>query len=244
MSRGRVVWLAADDAPDAFPPVDNALREPDGLLAAGGDLTTSRLLAAYRQGIFPWYDEGQPLLWWSPDPRCVFERGDLHLSRRLRKEIRRSTLEIRFNTAFPDVIEACAGPRRHQEGTWITRDMLCAYERLNREGWAHSVEVWRGEQLVGGLYGLAIGRAFFGESMFSRESNASKMALLTIERLLDAGRLGILDCQVRSSHLLSLGAATMPRASFVAKLGELCVPPVAFEGWPESPLPVAELVQA
>ena len=241
MSRGRVVWLAADDSPDAFPPVDNALSEPDGLLAAGGDLTTPRLLAAYRQGIFPWYDEGQPLLWWSPDPRCVFERGDLHLSRRLRKEIRRSTLQVRFNTAFPEVIQACAGPRRHQEGTWITRDMLSAYERLNREGWAHSVEVWRDDRLVGGLYGLVIGRAFFGESMFSGESNASKMALLTIDRLLDDGRLGILDCQVRSSHLLSLGAATMPRTTFVTKLDELCEPPAPFQAWPEAPVRVAEL---
>ena len=243
MSRGRVVWLAADDSPDAFPPVDNALSEPDGLLAAGGDLTTPRLLAAYRQGIFPWYDEGQPLLWWSPDPRCVFERGDLHLSRRLRKEIRRSTLQVRFNTAFPEVIQACAGPRRHQEGTWITRDMLSAYERLNREGWAHSVEVWRDDRLVGGLYGLVIGRAFFGESMFSGESNASKMALLTIDRLLDDGRLGILDCQVRSSHLLSLGAATMPRTTFVTKLDELCEPPAPFQAWPEAPVRVAELGQ-
>ena len=241
MSRGRVVWLAADDSPDAFPPVDNALSEPDGLLAAGGDLTTPRLLAAYRQGIFPWYDEGQPLLWWSPDPRCVFERGDLHLSRRLRKEIRRSTLQVRFNTAFPEVIQACAGPRRHQEGTWITRDMLSAYARLNREGWAHSVEVWRDDRLVGGLYGLVIGRAFFGESMFSGESNASKMALLTIDRLLDDGRLGILDCQVRSSHLLSLGAATMPRTTFVTKLDELCEPPAPFQAWPEAPVRVAEL---
>lgn len=244
MSSGRVAWLAADDSPDAFPPVSSALSEPDGLLAAGGDLSTPRLLAAYRQGIFPWYDEGQPLLWWSPDPRCVFERGDLHLSRRLRKEIRRSTLDIRFNTAFAEVIEACAGPRRHQTGTWITRDMLAAYDRLNREGWAHSVEVWRDDDLVGGLYGLAIGRAFFGESMFSRESNASKMALLTVDRLLDDGRLGILDCQVRSSHLVSLGASTMPRSTFVTRLEDLCEPPDAFHGWPDTPLRVADLNEA
>jgi leucyl/phenylalanyl-tRNA--protein transferase len=239
-----VVWLATDDSPDAFPPVDNALREPDGLLAAGGDLATSRLLAAYQRGIFPWYDEGQPLLWWSPDPRCVFERGDLHLSRRLRKDMRRSTLEVRFNTAFAEVIEACAGPRRHQTGTWITQDMLVAYARLNREGWAHSIEIWRDNTLVGGLYGLALGRAFFGESMFSRESNASKMALLVIDRLLDEGRLGILDCQVRSSHLLSLGASTMPRSTFIARLEELCKPPVAFDDWPPTPLYVSELNQS
>lgn len=241
MSSGRVVWLATDDAPDAFPPVANALREPDGLLAVGGDLTTPRLLAAYRQGIFPWYDEGQPLLWWSPNPRCVFERGDLHVSRRLRKDIRRSALEIRINTAFATVMQACAGPRRHQTGTWITRDMLVAFERLNQEGWAHSIEVWRKDTLVGGLYGLAIGKAFFGESMFSKESNASKLALLTIDQLLENGSLGILDCQVRSSHLLSLGATTMPRAAFVERLDELCEPPDRFCSWPQTPLQVAEL---
>lgn len=241
MSNRRVVWLSADDAPDAFPPVEDALLEPDGLLAAGGDLETPRLLAAYRRGIFPWYDEGQPLLWWSPDPRCVFERGDLHVTRRLRKAIRRSSLEIRINSAFADVITACAGPRRHQPGTWITPDMRAAYERLHREGWAHSIEVWRDRELAGGLYGVAIGRAFFGESMFSRESDASKLALLLIDQLLEDGRLGILDCQVRSPHLLSLGAATMPRTSFVTRLEALCNPPVPFADWPATPFPVAEL---
>ena len=242
MSNGRVVWLAADDAPDAFPPVDGALSEPDGLLAAGGDLTTPRLLAAYRQGIFPWYDDGQPLLWWSPDPRCVFQRGDLHVSRRLRKAIRSSTLEIRINTAFADVIAACAGPRPHQPGTWITADMQRAYVRLHNEGWAHSIEVWRDDELVGGLYGLAIGRAFFGESMFSKESNASKLALLTIDSLLADGRLGILDCQVRSQHLVTLGATAMPRKEFVARLAELCEPRAAFAAWPATPLAIRDLL--
>lgn len=242
MSSGRVVWLAHDDAPDAFPPVDNALSEPDGLLAAGGDLTTPRLLAAYRQGIFPWYDDGQPLLWWSPDPRCVFERGDLHVARRLKKEIRSSSLEIRINTAFAEVIEACAGPRPHQPGTWITVDMRKAYVRLHAEGWAHSIEVWRDNQLVGGLYGLAIGRAFFGESMFSRESNASKLALLTIDTLLDDEHLGILDCQVRSRHLETLGAKAMPRKAFVDRLAELCEPATAFTRWPATPIAVPDLI--
>lgn len=242
MSNGRVAWLSPDDAPDAFPPVDDALHEPDGLLAAGGDLGSARLLAAYRQGIFPWYDEGQPLLWWSPDPRYVFRPGDLHIARRLRKEIRKSGLRIRVNTAFADVIAACAGPRRYQPGTWITPDMRAAYERLHDEGWAHSVEVWEDDGLVGGLYGLAIGRAFFGESMFSAQSNASKMALLFLDRLLDDGRIGILDCQVHSSHLVNLGAAAVPRAGFVALLRELCEPATRFSSWPTSPLPVADLL--
>lgn len=243
MSNGRVVWLSPDDAPDAFPPVNDALREPDGLLAAGGDLGSARLLAAYRSGIFPWYDEGQPLLWWSPDPRYVFRRGDLHISRRLRKEIRKSELRIRINTAFADVIAACAGPRRHQPGTWITPDMRAAYQRLHGEGWAHSVEVWEDDSLVGGLYGLAIGRAFFGESMFSTQSNASKMALLYLDRLLDDDRIGILDCQVHSSHLVNLGACALPRGDFVTLLQELCEPATPFSSWPAAPLPVADLLQ-
>jgi leucyl/phenylalanyl-tRNA--protein transferase len=242
MSGGRVAWLSPGDAPDAFPAVENAMREPDGLLAAGGDLGTPRLLAAYRQGIFPWYDEGQPLLWWSPDPRCVFRRGDLHIARRLRKEIRNSSLEVRVNTSFSNVIAACAGPRPHQPGTWITPDMQAAYERLSGEGWAHSVEVWEDGSLVGGLYGLAIGRAFFGESMFSRKSNASKMALLFLDRLLDDGRIGILDCQVHSSHLVNLGATSMPRSQFVALLRKLCEPAVRFSEWPKTPTRVASLL--
>ena len=241
MSPGRVVWLSASDVPDSFPPVEDALREPDGLLAAGGDLSTSRILAAYRSGIFPWYDDGQPLLWWSPDPRCVFRPGDLHVSRRLLREVRNSPCELRFNTAFTDVIQACAGPRRHQRGTWITREMRTAYERLHQEGWAHSIEVWHGDALIGGLYGLAIGHAFFGESMFSRQSNASKLALLYINRLLSSGVVGILDCQVQSSHLVSLGAVTIPRNEFVRQIDELCTPPDRFAEWPAAPLSVAEL---
>jgi leucyl/phenylalanyl-tRNA--protein transferase len=243
MSGGRVVWLTAADAPEIFPPVEDALREPDGLLAAGGDLSTTRILAAYRHGIFPWYDEGQPLLWWSPDPRCVIRPGDLHISRRLRRELRRSSCELRVNTAFADVIGACAGPRRHEQGTWITDDMRAAYERLHAEGWAHSVEVWQDDELVGGLYGLAIGRAFFGESMFSGQSNASKMALLFIDRLLSSGELGVLDCQMQSGHLMSLGAVTIPRSEFVKQLDELCNPPEPFHDWPATPLPASELIE-
>lgn len=242
MSNNRVVWLTADDPPTAFPPVETALREPDGLLAAGGDLSVERLLAAYRKGVFPWYDEGQPLLWWSPDPRCVFEKGDFHLSRRLYKELKQSSIELRFNTVFGDVLRACAGPRRYEQGTWITTDMISAYERLHNEGWAHSIEVWRDDRLIGGLYGLIIGKAMFGESMFSKESNASKVALLALDRMLHAGTLGLLDCQVQSSHLLSLGASVIPRSRFTELLDSLCEPAQAFESWPNDPIKMTELL--
>lgn len=243
MSNQRVVWLTADDPPTAFPPVDTALREPDGLLAAGGDLSPERLLAAYRGGIFPWYDDGQPLLWWSPDPRCVFFKDDLHLSRRLQRQLRRSTAEIRFNTAFDEVIRACAGPRRYQEGTWITDDMVVAYQQLHTSGWAHSIEVWQDDRLIGGLYGLIIGKAVFGESMFSKQTNASKIALLVLDRLLDADEVGIIDCQVQSSHLLSLGASVIPRGQFTDVLGVLCEPVEPFRNWPDSPIKVPELLR-
>ena len=219
------------------------MREPDGLLAAGGDLGIERLLAAYRRGIFPWYEEGLPLLWWSPDPRCVFLPGDFRLARRLRRELKRSTAEIRFNTAFDAVIRACAGPRRYQQGTWITHDMLTAYSNLHGAGWAHSIEIWQDEQLVGGLYGLIIGRAMFGESMFSAASNASKIALLLLDRMLADGTLGILDCQVQSGHLGSLGASLLFRADFTQRLDELCEPKKPFENWPAAPIPVMRLMQ-
>lgn len=242
MSSNRVAWLSADDPPDAFPAVDTALREPDGLLAAGGDLGPERLLYAYRHGIFPWYDQGLPLLWWSPDPRCVFRPGDLHISRRLRRSLRQSTAEVRFNTNFNAVIRACAAPRGAQHGTWITAEMIRAYELLHSEGWAHSVEIWQQESLLGGLYGIAIGRAFFGESMFSRAADASKIALLTLSRMMDRDELGILDCQLVSSHLISLGAATIPREHFVATIAGLCSPPKRFENWPPAPVPVPALL--
>jgi len=243
MSNNRVVWLAADDPPGAFPPVESALREPDGLLAAGGDLGIERLLAAYRRGIFPWYSEGQPLLWWSPDPRCVFRKGDFHLTRRLRRELRRSLAEVRFNTAFADVIRACAGPRQYEDGTWITGNMIEAYDSLHRAGWAHSIEVWQEGTLIGGLYGIIIGRVLFGESMFSDQANASKIALLVLDRMLDSETLGLIDCQVQSSHLLSLGASVISRADFVDSLDELCEPLREFEDWPDAPKKASQLVR-
>ena len=243
MSNNRVIWLAKNDPPDAFPPVDDALREPDGLLAAGGDLSVERLLAAYRRGIFPWYSEGQPLLWWSPDPRCVFRKGGFHLTRRLRRELRKSPAEVRFNTAFSDVVVACAGPRRYEEGTWITSDMITAYAALHRSGWAHSVEIWQEGTLIGGLYGIIIGRVLFGESMFSDRTNASKIALVLLDGMLETETLALIDCQVQSRHLLSMGASVVPRAYFVESLDELCEPPTAFEGWPERPIKASQLVR-
>lgn len=242
MSNHRVVWLSADDPPEAFPPVNTALREPDGLLAAGGDLSPERLLAAYRRGIFPWYEEGQPLLWWCPDPRCVFRKGDLHTPRRLRRYLRNSTATVRINSAFAQVIRACAAPRRYAQGTWITPDMMVAYERLHRDGWAHSIEVWQDNVLIGGLYGVVIGRALFGESMFSTRSNASKIALLMLDRMLENGSLGVVDCQLQSSHLLSMGASVVPRADFNRMLDDLCDPPMRFENWPIAPIKLAELL--
>lgn len=238
----RITWLGPDDPADAFPPVEAALNEPDGLLAAGGDLSSERLLYAYRMGIFPWYDDGQPLLWWSPDPRCVLQPGDFYLSRRSRRYIRQCGDVLRYNTAFGDVIRACAGPRRSQQGTWITGDMIRAYERLHTEGWAHSVEVWRDNRLVGGLYGIVIGRVFFGESMWSAEPNTSKSALLSIARSMDMGDIGLLDCQVMSEHLLGLGAKALPRSEFLGIMEPLCHPVQRFENWPSDPIPVAELL--
>jgi leucyl/phenylalanyl-tRNA--protein transferase len=242
MTSGRVTWLAPTDAPQAFPDVSRALREPDGLLAAGGDLGSERLIEAYRRGIFPWYEESQPILWWSPDPRCILWPADLHISRRLAREIRATSLTVRYNQAFAEVIRACAGPRRYQSGTWITSDMLAAFERLHREGWAHSIEIWDDERLVGGLYGLAVGKAFFGESMFSSAPNASKLALLALTRHMLANNVEILDCQVVSPHLATLGATTMPRREFVALLDRLCASPDRLTDWPPDALAVTELL--
>jgi leucyl/phenylalanyl-tRNA--protein transferase len=242
MTNNRVVWLSPEDPPDNFPPVDAALSEPDGLLAAGGSLTTDRLLCAYQRGIFPWYDEGQPLLWWSPDPRCVFLPGDFHTSRRMQRELRHSVAEIRINTAFRDVILECAGPRKSEQGTWITPAMMKAYSDLHDSGWAHSIEVWQSGKLTGGLYGLIIGNAFFGESMFSKAANASKMALLYVTNRLNTGDFDVLDCQVVSSHLTKLGARTIPRNEFVQCLTKACNSSGRFERWPTSPIACSDLL--
>lgn len=232
----RIAWLSASDPPDRFPDIDRACREPDGLLAAGGDLSQERLLYAYRHGIFPWYEEGQPVLWWSPDPRCVLRPAEFHVARRLRRWLRDCPLEVRFNTAFADVVKGCAGRRLGQDGTWITADMTDAYAELYRAGWAHSIEVWNGDVLAGGMYGLAIGRAFFGESMFSSQTNASKIAMLAACLRLAADGFRLLDCQVVSPHLLTLGATAMPRDEFRRLLDEACAAPEPYSGWPDGPL--------
>lgn len=237
----RIMWISASDPPDSFPDIEAALREPDGLLAAGGDLSSPRLLAAYRHGVFPWFDTGQPILWWSPDPRCVLVPGSFYVSRRLKRDLRRSRAEIRFNHVFDEVIRTCAEPRISQQGTWITADMISAYGQLHEEGWAHSVETWQDGKLVGGLYGLAIGKLFFGESMFSRQDNASKYALFALSSHLHDRGFKLIDCQVTSRHLLNLGATMMPRQEFSRILRSGCEPPNRFTGWPDAPLPVTEI---
>lgn len=242
MSSPRVEWLSPQDSPQYFPDVESALREPDGLLAAGGDLSSERLLSAYASGIFPWYEDGQPILWWSPDPRCVLRPGEFRVSRRLRQYIRSTTLTASYNLAFSDVIHACAGRRPAQQGTWITPSMIAAYEQLHAEGWAHSVEVRDGTRLVGGIYGLSIGKVFFGESMFSHCDHASKFALLALCQVLVRNEFALLDCQVLSPHLLSLGATQIPRTGFTEILRAACSNRRQFSCWPSKPLPIADLL--
>jgi leucyl/phenylalanyl-tRNA--protein transferase len=204
-------WLRGD-AP--FPPIERALDEPNGLLAAGGDLSPERLLSAYSQGIFPWYSEGQPILWWSPDPRMVLFVGELKVSRSLRRAVDKRRFDIRVDTAFDAVIEACAAPRSAQRGTWITAAMVAAYARLHRLGYAHSVEAWVGDTLAGGLYGISIGRMFFGESMFARETDASKVALVHLVDMLKRSDMPLIDCQQDTAHLARLGARPISRKEF------------------------------
>lgn len=214
-----VYWLDPD-SPE-FPPLQAALTEPNGLLAVGGDLDPERLLAAYRRGIFPWYEDPQPILWWSPDPRAVLFPAKVHISRSLRKIRRRGELSVTFDKAFRRVIRGCATLDLSRSGTWITSDMLNAYIRMHELGWAHSVEVWRGQELVGGLYGMCIGRVFFGESMFSRASNASKVALATLCEWLDSQGVELIDCQVGNPHLYSMGAEDITRREFSRLLDAL-----------------------
>ncbi|NIR60183.1 MAG: leucyl/phenylalanyl-tRNA--protein transferase [Gammaproteobacteria bacterium] len=234
-------WIDPQDEETPFPPVELALREPDGLLAVGGSLSTRRLLAAYRQGIFPWYSEGQPVMWWSPDPRAVLFPDHIRVSRSLRKRLRRGDYEVRCDTAFREVVRSCAAPRPGQDGTWITAAMADAFGRLHRQGYAHSVEVRQGAALVGGLYGVAIGRVFFGESMFSRRSDASKVALVHLARQLQAWGFALIDCQVHSEHLASLGAVAIPRRRFTRLLARACYEPGRAAPWrldPELPVGV------
>jgi leucyl/phenylalanyl-tRNA--protein transferase len=212
-------WLNPNDRSYAFPPVEFALREPDGLLAVGGDLAPERILNAYRHGIFPWFSPGQPILWWSPDPRAVLFPEKLKVSRSLRKTIDRNTYRVTFDTAFARVIRACAEtPRRGQAGTWISDEMQQAYIRLHEMGYAHSAESWLGDELVGGLYGMRLGRIFFGESMFSHRTDASKVPFVQLVRKLQHEGVVLIDCQVTTEHLLSLGAEEIPRKRFIELL--------------------------
>lgn len=231
MSRLPIALLDPDPhAP--FPPAQRALREPDGLLAAGGDLSPVRLLNAYRQGIFPWYSQGQPILWWSPAIRSVFATDGVHLSSRFRRSLRRSDWAVRADTAFADVIAACAAaPRPGQDGTWITAAMSRAYNEMHRLGHAHSIEVFDGERLVGGLYGIAIGRMFFGESMFSAESGGSKVALAMLARTLHGWGWPWIDAQVENEHTRSLGSRHLPREEFLALVARQTALPETPEAW-------------
>jgi leucyl/phenylalanyl-tRNA--protein transferase len=217
-----LLWLSRNQRADAFPPASEALAEPNGLLAVGGDLEPERLLAAYKQGIFPWYQSGQPILWWSPDPRAVLWPSGLKVSRSLRRSLTRRRFEFRVDTDFKRVVAACAEPRRYGGGTWITPEMATAYAALHDQGWAHSFETWAGGELVGGLYGVGIGRAFFGESMFTRVTDASKVALVHAVAFLRARGTEVIDCQVASAHTQSLGAVDIPRAQFLDLIAELC----------------------
>lgn len=212
-----IPWL---EPGDPFPPVDTALRDPDGLLAAGLELTPQRILDAYRQGIFPWFSEGQPVLWWSPDPRMVLVPSEIRVTPSMRKVLRNRPYEIRCDTAFEAVMRACAEPRDGQAGTWISDNMIAAYGALHTQGWAHSVETWVDGELAGGLYGLALGRMFYGESMFSRARDTSKIALVHLARYLESQGYALIDCQMNTAHLASMGGREIARSEFCSVLSQ------------------------
>lgn len=214
----QLIWL--DDSLE-FPDTRSALDDPEGLLAVGGDLSVPRLLAAYRLGIFPWYSEGQPILWWSPSPRTVLIPGDIHIGRSNRKLLKKSPLHITVDTAFDAVVAHCAqAPRKDQDGTWITSDIMHAYGELHHAGHAHSVEAWHADRLVGGLYGVSLGAMFFGESMFSVESGASKVAFMRLTQALHKWGYQMIDCQMHTEHLAAFGAHDVPRATFESRLAK------------------------
>ncbi|WP_090720456.1 leucyl/phenylalanyl-tRNA--protein transferase [Nitrosomonas sp. Nm166] len=205
----------------SFPPLENALTEPNGLLAVGGDLSPRRLLEAYSRGIFPWFNDGEPILWWSPNPRMVLFPDELKISRSLRKVLKKNHYQIRTDYSFGQVMQACASPRKGQTGTWIHPQMIAAYTALHEMGLAHSIETWMDGVLVGGLYGVSLGKVFFGESMFSRVPNASKIALVHLIKQLQYWKFGLIDCQVKTDHLASLGAREISRMEFSQRLDML-----------------------
>ena len=226
-----IPWLESGDEVTPLPDPETALTEPNGLLAIGGSLSPARLEAAYRSGIFPWYSPGEPILWWSPDPRAILRPEQLHISRSMRRALRRADYGISLDTAFDAVVRECAAPRADQPGTWITREMQAAYSRLHTAGLAHSIEVWRDDVLIGGLYGVSIGRAFFGESMFSRAANGSKIALIWLMRQIEAWGFDFLDCQLPTPHLESLGAVCIPRKRFLLALAASQRQPTRLGPW-------------
>ena len=215
----------------SFPPLEKALDEPNGLLAVGGDLSPQRLIEAYRSGIFPWFNEDEPIFWWSPDPRMVLFPGELKISRSLRKTLHQDYYQIRTDTAFTQVMHACAAPRKGQSGTWIHPEMIAAYTALHDMGLAHSVETWIDGELVGGLYGVALGKVFFGESMFSRSTDASKIAFVHLVKQLQYWEFGLIDCQVKTHHLASLGAREISRTSFSRQLETLISNSISGSKW-------------
>ena len=223
--------LLDTDLPDRFPDPRTALAEPNGLLAFGGDLSPERLLAAYARGIFPWFNEGEPILWWSPDPRCVFRTDTLKPNRSLRRTLAGTSWVLTIDRAFDEVIHACAAPRAKEHGTWIGPEMIEGYGALHRRGDAHSIEVWDDHELVGGIYGVAIGRLFCGESMFSAHSGASKLALCALASLLHDWGFPLIDAQVVNPHLNTLGAITLPRARFLREASRLVAMPSALHDW-------------
>ena len=213
-----IPWLGPDSP---FPPLNSALTRPNGLLAVGGNLSPSRLIEAYRCGIFPWFNEGEPVLWWSPDPRMVLFPDELKISRSLSKVLKKGNYEVRADSAFEQVMEGCAAPRDKHTGTWIHPEMISAYGKLHEMGLAHSIETWMGGQLAGGLYGVSLGKMFFGESMFSRVSDASKIAFVHLVKQLQRWHFGMIDCQMKTEHLASLGAREISRKEFSQILKEL-----------------------
>jgi leucyl/phenylalanyl-tRNA---protein transferase len=216
---------------DPFPAVDHALEEPNGLLAAGGSLSVERLVTAYALGIFPWFNEGDPILWWSPDPRMVLPTDAVHVSRSLRRTLHRGGYTVSFDRAFDAVLRECAAPRREEGGTWLMPGMIRAYRRLHDAGAAHSIEVWMDDALAGGLYGVTLGRMFFGESMFSRRTDASKIAIVLLAAQLARWEMPLIDCQMRTSHLASLGAVEIPRGDFTTRVARLVQAPPVRAPW-------------